>query len=104
MSARGLESMEPGGRAEASLPPGSFALVTGGAGFIGSNLADALLSQGTRVRVFDDLSRRSVRRNLEWLRARHPESIDVRIADVRDAEAVRSALHGISHVFHLAAQ
>ena len=43
-------------------------LITGGAGFIGSNLADRLASQGHEVRIYDALSRPGVERNLGWLR------------------------------------
>jgi CDP-paratose 2-epimerase len=47
-------------------------LVTGGAGFIGANLADRLASEGHDVIVFDALARPGVERNLAWLKARHP--------------------------------
>ncbi|MCK6530074.1 GDP-mannose 4,6-dehydratase [Myxococcota bacterium] len=79
------------------------ALITGGAGFIGTNLADAWLSRGRPVRVLDDLSRPGVERNLAWLETRH-RSLDVEVADVRNASAVRRALVGASRVVHLAAQ
>ncbi|MFC0410739.1 SDR family NAD(P)-dependent oxidoreductase [Roseomonas elaeocarpi] len=79
-------------------------LVTGGAGFIGSNLADRLASEGHDVLVFDALMRRGVERNLEWLRARHPERITTMVADVRDGDALREAVRDASAVFHLAAQ
>jgi CDP-paratose 2-epimerase len=82
----------------------SLTLITGGAGFIGTNLADRLLSQGTPVLLFDDLSRAGVERNLEWLRGRHPERLQVEIADIRDAQAVRRAVDRADQVFHLAAQ
>jgi CDP-paratose 2-epimerase len=79
-------------------------LITGGAGFIGTNLAMRLLAAGRRVRVFDDLSRAGAERNLSWLRAAHPDRLEVRVADVRDAAAVQAAVEGTSLVYHLAAQ
>ena len=79
-------------------------LITGGAGFIGTNLADKLASQGRRVRVLDNLSRPGVERNLEWLKETHGDRILFEKADVRDAAAVRRATQGVEAVFHLAAQ
>jgi CDP-paratose 2-epimerase len=79
-------------------------LVTGGAGFIGCNLADRLASQGTEVIVFDALSRRGVERNLAWLQARHGQRISPVIDDVRDTRAVAAAVAAAEAVFHLAAQ
>ncbi len=61
-------------------------LITGGAGFIGTNLADRLLSSGRSVLVYDDLSRAGVEGNLEWLRKKHGDNLRVEIADVRDCE------------------
>ena len=79
-------------------------LVTGGAGFIGANLADRLARDGQDVLVFDALARPGVARNLEWLRRRHPRRITVAVADVRDKGAVQDAAMRCSGVFHLAAQ
>jgi CDP-paratose 2-epimerase len=80
------------------------ALVTGGAGFIGSNLADRLASEDCEVVVFDALARPGVERNLAWLQDRHgAKIIDVR-ADIRDARAVAEAARKADVVFHLAAQ
>jgi CDP-paratose 2-epimerase len=79
-------------------------LITGGAGFIGTNLADALASSGRRVRVLDDLSRPGVERNLEWLEETHGDRIHFEKADVRDPAAVRRAMSGAEAVFHFAAQ
>lgn len=79
-------------------------LITGGAGFIGSALADRFLRQGQPVIVFDDLSRAHVSRNVEHLQGRHGAKVDVVIADVRDARAVREAVERASFVYHFAAQ
>jgi CDP-paratose 2-epimerase len=79
-------------------------LITGGAGFVGTNLAHRLLSAGESVRILDNLSRPSVNNNLEWLLERHKTKVDVRVADVRDAAAVTEAVRGVDVVFHLAAQ
>lgn len=79
-------------------------MITGGAGFIGSNLADRLMSSGRTVLVFDDLSRPGVEQNLSWLRERHGDRLRVEIADVRDRQAVHNAIRGADQVFHFAAQ
>ncbi len=80
------------------------ALVTGGAGFIGTNLAHALASAGRRVRVLDNLSRGGVEKNLRWLLETHGDRISFEKGDVRDAAAVQRAMVGVETVFHFAAQ
>jgi CDP-paratose 2-epimerase len=82
----------------------SRALVTGGAGFIGSNLADRLATEGHEVVIYDGLLRAGVERNLAWLQQRHGESIMPIIADIRDESKVAAALPGCDVVFHLAGQ
>ena len=79
-------------------------LVTGGCGFIGSNLADRLACSGRQVLVLDSLTRAGVRENAEWLKRRHRDRIAIEIADVRDYDAVRSLVADASAVLHLAAQ
>jgi len=71
-------------------------LVTGGAGFIGSHLAQALLEAGDEVVVLDNLSTGDTRR-LEGF------PIDFIEGDIRDSEVVRRAMAGVQRVFHLAA-
>jgi CDP-paratose 2-epimerase len=82
----------------------SRTLVTGGAGFVGTNLAHRLLEAGEEVVVLDDLSRPGVQANADWLRATHQERLTLLTGDVRDPLTVRRALRGVDRVFHLAAQ
>jgi CDP-paratose 2-epimerase len=84
--------------------PEPYVLVTGGAGFLGANIADRLAGEGHLVTVFDNLSRPGVEANLDWLRSRHGGRIGVMEADVRDMGAVEAAVAGAGAVLHLAAQ
>ena len=79
-------------------------LVTGGAGFIGSNLADRLAGDGHRVVVYDAMTRPGVERNLAWLQSRHPDRIDHVQGDIRDAANLSACVREAKAVFHLAAQ
>ena len=79
-------------------------LITGGAGFIGTNLADRLLCQGRPVVVYDSLARRGAERNLRWLLARHRSRLQIQIADMRSTAQLRDAVADSGMVFHLAAQ
>jgi CDP-paratose 2-epimerase len=80
------------------------ALITGGAGFIGTNVAAALAGAGRKVRVFDNLSRAGVAANLGWLQDTYGERVEFQHGDIRDREAVARAVEGVSQVFHFAAQ
>ncbi|MGO8670150.1 MAG: NAD-dependent epimerase/dehydratase family protein [Capsulimonadaceae bacterium] len=80
----------------------STVLVTGGAGFIGSHLAEALAQGGDAVRVLDNLSSEGSRKRATTL-AELP-GIEVRTDDIRDQAACRSACDGVRAVFHLAAE
>jgi CDP-paratose 2-epimerase len=79
-------------------------LIAGGAGFIGCNLAAHLAKNGQRVRIYDDLSRPGVDRNLAWLQKSFGTRVESVIADIRDRERIRAAVAGTQAVFHFAAQ
>jgi CDP-paratose 2-epimerase len=80
------------------------ALVTGGTGFIGTNLSDRLLRDGNEVILFDNLSRSGVQQNLDWLQTKHRNHFRFVQGDVRDFDAILKAIQGVDVVFHLAAQ
>lgn len=79
-------------------------LITGGAGFIGTNLADRLLKQGHSVLLFDNLSRRGVEQNVKWLEETYGNRVQLILGDVRDRSALAWAVSNVSQVFHFAAQ
>jgi CDP-paratose 2-epimerase len=79
-------------------------LITGGAGFIGSNLADQLAGEGHGIIVYDALSRPGVEGNLAWLRKRHGSRITHIPGDVRDEDELVRAAADAKAVFHFAAQ
>ncbi|MFE0499793.1 NAD-dependent epimerase/dehydratase family protein [Lysobacter soli] len=77
-------------------------LITGGAGFVGSHLADELLAHGYQVRVFDALAAQVHGDDAQWP-AYLSDEVERMQGDVRDTDAVRAALDGVDRVFHLAA-
>lgn len=80
-------------------------LITGGAGFIGCNLAAASIEAGHQVRVFDNLSRRGSEANLAWLRERFgATAFEFIHGDIRDYPALLRAAEGREAIYHLAAQ
>jgi CDP-paratose 2-epimerase len=84
--------------------PDGLVVITGGCGFIGSNLAEDFLKHGEDVLLVDDLSRSGVDQNLAWLQATYGDRVHACIADVRDLEAIVPPLREAKAVFHLAAQ
>jgi CDP-paratose 2-epimerase len=80
-------------------------LVTGGAGFIGSNYVARLLSRRESVTIYDNLSRAGALRNLEWMRETFGEnSFNLIIADVRNADKLAEAARDMDVIVHLAGQ
>ncbi|HVW27134.1 MAG TPA: NAD-dependent epimerase/dehydratase family protein [Polyangiaceae bacterium] len=85
-------------------PKSGYTLITGGAGFIGTNLAHRLLSDGERVTIFDNFSRAGSLDNARWLSDVHGARLSVERGDCRDAYAVEAAVRNATSIFHLAAQ
>jgi CDP-paratose 2-epimerase len=79
-------------------------VVIGGSGFVGSNLADSLLSDGIEVIVLDNLSRPGVAHNLAWLKDRHGTRLTEHRIDIREREAIKPLVADAAAVFHFAAQ
>ncbi len=80
-------------------------LITGGAGFIGCNLAAACVQAGHKVTLFDNLSRRGSAANLAWLQETFgPTAFEFVQGDIRDYPAILRAAAGQEAIYHLAAQ
>jgi CDP-paratose 2-epimerase len=80
-------------------------LITGGAGFIGSNLAHRLLSRGEDIVILDNLSRSGCHANVEWLRKTHGNaSFRLVNADITDFESLKTASENAGLIYHLAGQ
>lgn len=80
-------------------------LITGGAGFIGTNAADFYLSNKKRVTIFDNFSRAGTRENVRWLKKRHGDLLKIVEGDVcRIDNEFASLVEESEVIFHLAAQ
>jgi len=80
-------------------------LITGGAGFIGSNYVHRLVQRGENVTIYDNLSRGGAPRNLEWLKQTFGENaFNVITADIRDEARITEAARGADVIVHLAGQ
>jgi CDP-paratose 2-epimerase len=79
-------------------------LITGGCGFIGSNMAHEIAGRGQTVLVLDSLVRDGSRENAHWLKTTHSGQIEIKRADVRDQDAVLEAVSSAKAVLHLAGQ
>jgi CDP-paratose 2-epimerase len=91
-------------RVRSGSPKQAPILVTGGCGFIGCNIADALARRGEKVRVLDGFVRDGARENAMWLQSRNRDRVAIITGDVRNAEAVSAAVDGVKGVLHLAGQ
>lgn len=83
---------------ESRMAKKALCLVTGGAGFIGSHMVEALLKRGYRVRVFDNLST-GLLSNIAFAQ----KNLEFQKGDIRDERAVRRAMRSVDFVFHFAA-
>lgn len=86
------------------LPERSSVLITGGAGFIGTNLAESYLAEGREVILLDNLSRGGVEANFEYLNATYPGLVKLVNEDVRNSVVVKELVARAGNVFHFAAQ
>lgn len=100
----GISPELAGGALERSRPDRRPVLITGGAGFVGTNLAARLAAAGEPVLILDSLARPGVTRNLDWLCDRFPRHIRFEVADMRDRYVVQEAVSRAGFVYHLAAQ
>lgn len=81
-----------------------YVLITGGAGFVGTNLAARLLSEGKRVMVYDNISRAGVEQNLQWLQQEYGDKLIVQVADIREKRILEQCVNNAEQVFHFSAQ
>lgn len=80
-------------------------LITGGAGFIGSNYVARLLKRGEDVTIFDNLSREGAPRNLDWLRREFgTDAVKLIVGDIRDASLLTASTAKTDIIVHLASQ
>ncbi|MBA3901157.1 MAG: GDP-mannose 4,6-dehydratase, partial [Bacteroidetes bacterium] len=81
-----------------------YTLITGGSGFIGTNVAQHYLLLGKPVMIFDNLSKPGVEQNLQWLIEKYGKDVKIEIADIRNEFAVKKAVGNAEQIFHFAAQ
>lgn len=81
-----------------------YSLITGGAGFIGTNLAARLLEEGKRVMVYDSLFRDGVEQNLKWLQKKYGENLIIQIANINEKSLLEVSVNHASEIFHFSSQ
>ena len=79
-------------------------LITGGAGFVGSNLTDYFLNKDFDVTIFDNFSRNNVEKNVDWLKSNHKKRLTVVKGDVRDYDSLKKVCVDKDVILHTAAQ
>jgi CDP-paratose 2-epimerase len=79
-------------------------LITGGAGFVGSNLTDYFLNEDFDVTIFDNFSRNNVEKNVDWLKSNHKKRLIVVKGDVRDYDSLKKVCVDKDVILHIAAQ
>ena len=81
-----------------------YTLITGGAGFIGTNLAARLLAEGKKVMIYDNLFRDGVEQNLQWLQKEYGKNLLIQIADINEKRILQQCVNHATAVFHFSAQ
>ncbi|WMJ73381.1 GDP-mannose 4,6-dehydratase [Cytophagaceae bacterium ABcell3] len=81
-----------------------YALICGGAGFIGTNLAKSLVENGQKVMILDNVSRPGVEKNLKWLYDQYGVNIEIETGDIRNQHVVKKLVNHASEIYHFAAQ
>lgn len=81
-----------------------YILITGGAGFIGTNLASRFLSEGKRVMIYDSLFRDGVEKNLKWMQQEYGDKLLIQISNINETRILEQCVNNASEVFHLCAQ
>lgn len=82
----------------------TYVFITGGAGFVGTNLAARLLEEGNKVMIYDNLLREGVIENLKWLIENYAENLLIQIADIREKDILQKSIDQATAVFHFASQ
>jgi CDP-paratose 2-epimerase len=83
---------------------GKHICITGGAGFIGANAAKHFLDRGYRVTILDDLSRRGVKANVDWLKSLNSDQLAIIVGSITNFDTVRQVTADADAILHLAAQ
>ena len=81
-----------------------YTLITGGAGFIGTNLASRFLSEGKRVMIYDSLFRDGVEKNLQWMQEEYGDKLIIQISNINETRILQQCVNNAEAVFHLCAQ